>query len=191
MNLQYGLPANLMAWAEENHDKLSPPVCNAAVFPDGDYIINMVGGPNYRTDFHCNPTEEIFYQIKGNAHLNIWDRGKFEQILIKEGDIFLLPANLLHSPQRPEPGLCLLVEKPRPEGNPDALNWYCANCATLVGSVGDHVDDLVADLPSAFKLFYDKSDAERTCPQCGEVHPGRKAGEWLQRFAEVHKPKYA
>ena len=79
----------------------------------------------------------------------------------------------------------------RPLEQKDAFNWYCANCATLVGSVGDHVDDLVADLPSAFKLFYDKSDAERTCPQCGEVHPGRKAGEWLQRFAEIHKPKYA
>ena len=84
-----------------------------------------------------------------------------------------------------------MVEKPRTKEQKDAFNWYCANCATLVGSVGDHVDDLVADLPSAFKLFYDKSDAERTCPQCGEVHPGRKAGEWLQRFAEVHKPKYA
>lgn len=192
MELKYGQPFDLLHWSEQNQDKLTPPVCNTALFPDGDFIINMVGGPNKRTDFHCNPTEEIFYQIKGNAYLNIWDRGQFEQIRLNEGDIFLLPAYLNHSPQRPEAGgLCFLVEKPRAKEQKDAFNWYCANCATLVGSVGDHVDDLVADLPSAFKLFYDKSDDERTCPQCGEVHPGRKAGEWLQRFAEVHKPKYA
>ena len=190
MNLQYGLPANLMNWVERNHDKLSPPVCNAAVFPDGDYIINMVGGPNYRTDFHCNPTEEIFYQIKGNAHLNIWDRGKFEQILIKEGDIFLLPVNLLHSPQRPEPGLCLLIEKPRPEGNPDALNWYCANCATLIFSASGQLTNLVENLPAWYQLFYQKTDAERTCPSCGEVHAGKDALTWLARFKDVHQMKY-
>ena len=76
----------------------------------------MVGGPNTRTDFHDNPTEEIFYQIQGNAYLNVWDRGQFERVDIKEGELFLLPAHVIHSPQRPEPGLCLLVELVRARG---------------------------------------------------------------------------
>jgi 3-hydroxyanthranilate 3,4-dioxygenase len=116
MQLQYGLPLNLLDWAERNKAELKPPVCNAAIWPDGNYIINMVGGPNTRTDFHDNPTEEIFYQLKGNAYLNIWDRGRFERIDLHEGDVFLLPAHVIHSPQRPEPGLCFLVEQPRPQG---------------------------------------------------------------------------
>ena len=125
MELKYGQPFDLMHWSEQNQDKLTPPVCNTALFPDGDFIINMVGGPNKRTDFHCNPTEEIFYQIKGNAYLNIWDRGQFEQIRLNEGDIFLLPAYLNHSPQRPEAGgLCFLVEKPRALEQKDAFNTY-------------------------------------------------------------------
>ena len=101
MELQYGLPLNLMQWAEDNKARLKPPVNNAAIFPDGNYIVNMVGGPNARTDFHDNPTEEIFYQIKGNCYLNIWDRGRFDRIDIKEGQLFLLPAHVIHSPQRP------------------------------------------------------------------------------------------
>ncbi|XDZ52478.1 3-hydroxyanthranilate 3,4-dioxygenase [Neisseriaceae bacterium CLB008] len=191
MELKYGKPLNLLNWSAENKHRLSPPVCNAAVFPDGDYFINMVGGPNFRTDFHCNPTEEIFYQIKGTAYLNLWENGQFDQVLLKEGDVFLLPAGVLHSPQRPDPeGLCFLVEKPRPKDQEDKLNWFCANCAGLVFSIGGQVDDLVANLPIWYQSFYERSEAERTCPHCQEVHPGQNAKAWLQRFAEVHKPAY-
>ena len=101
MNPKYGLPKNLMGWVEQNRASLKPPVNNAAIFPDGNYIINMVGGGNTRTDFHDNPTEEIFYQIKGTAYLNIWDRGKFDRIDLKEGDVWLMEPHLKHSPQRP------------------------------------------------------------------------------------------
>ena len=91
MNPKYGLPKNLMGWVEQNHSRLKPPVCNAALFPDGDYIINMVGGGNTRTDFHDNPTEEIFYQLRGTAYLDVWDNGRFDRIDLKEGDEVLLP----------------------------------------------------------------------------------------------------
>ena len=141
MKLPNGLPQNLLGWAEFNRAKLKPPVCNAAIFPDSDYIINLVGGPNHRTDFHDNPTEEIFYQIRGTAHLNIWDRGRFDRIDLNEGDFFLQPAHLIHSPQRPDPnGLCLLIEKPRPQGAHDRLEWYCAKCAGLVWRAEKQLD---------------------------------------------------
>lgn len=178
MKLKYGSPQNLMDWAANNSAALRPPVCNAAIFPDGDYIINMVGGPNTRTDFHDNPTEEIFYQLKGNAHLIIWDRGKFDRIDIRAGDIFLLPAHMIHSPQRPETGLCLLIEKPRPQGAQDSLQWYCPKCATLVWRASKQLDSLVDDLPKIYEMFYAKTDAERRCPACGTVHPGRDYTTW-------------
>lgn len=178
MELQYGLPKSLMGWVEKNREKMAPPVCNAAIFQDGNYIINMVGGPNTRTDFHDNPTEEIFYQVKGNAYLNIWDRGQFDRIDIKEGEIFVLPAHLIHSPQRPEPGLCLLIELPRPTGWLDSLQWYCANCATKVWRAEKQLESLVDDLPKIYDMFYATTDAERTCPNCGTVHPGKDYAAW-------------
>jgi 3-hydroxyanthranilate 3,4-dioxygenase len=178
MELQYGTPLNLLDWAQRNQSLLKPPVCNAAVWPDGDYIINMVGGPNTRTDFHDNPTEEIFYQIQGNAYLEIWDRGRFDRIDLREGDAFLLPAHVIHSPQRPEPGLCLLVEKPRPAGEHDSLQWYCPVCATEVWRFSKQLESLVDDLPKAYQLFYARSEDERRCRQCGTVHPGKDYATW-------------
>ena len=178
MDLQYGYPFNLLKWAETNSGLLKPPVCNAALFPDGNYIINMVGGPNSRTDFHDNPTEEIFVQLKGNAYLNIWDRGRFDRIDIKEGEIFLLPAHVIHSPQRPEPGLCFLVEMVRPEGLLDSLQWYCPKCATQVWRAGKQLESLVDDLPKVYDMFYATTDEERRCPNCGTVHPGKDYAAW-------------
>ncbi len=178
MNLQYGNPLNLMNWVDNNRHKLRPPVCNAAIFPDGNYIVNMVGGPNTRTDFHDNPTEEIFYQIQGNAYLNVWDRGQFERVDIKEGELFLLPAHVIHSPQRPEPGLCLLVELVRPQGELDTLQWYCPTCANRVWGASKQLESLVDDLPKVYDMFYALSDEERRCSKCGTVHPGRDYAAW-------------
>ncbi len=187
MELQYGSPFNLLDWSAENKHRLTPPVCNAAVFPDGNYIINMVGGPNYRTDYHINQTEEIFYQIKGKAYLNILDRGKYDFIPLNEGDIFLLPANLAHSPQRPDPnGLCFLVERPRPLDYIDKFLWYCADCGTEIYHVADHVDDLVANLPQVYKIFYDLSEEERRCKNCGQVHAGEDALTWQQHYFDAN-----
>lgn len=179
MELTYGLPKQLMKWTEDNLTKLKTPVANASIYPDGDFIINMVGGPNVRSDFHDNPTEEIFYQLEGHAHLLIWDRGQFEKINLNPGDIFLLPAHLQHSPQRHEKGLCFLVERPRPLGEKDHCRWYCSECGGLIFDANDELQDLVADLPKLFKMFYDLDDSHRTCVQCGKVHPGRNATQWL------------
>jgi 3-hydroxyanthranilate 3,4-dioxygenase len=182
MELQYGSPFDLLAWARTHAARLSPPVCNASVFPDGNFIVNLVGGPNTRTDFHDNPTEEIFYQIKGNAYLNVWDRGKFDRIDIREGEIFLLPAHVIHSPQRPEPGLCLLIEAIRPKGALDALQWFCAHCGTRVWRAEKQLESLVDDLPRVYSMFYGLDEEQRRCGSCGLVHPGADFAAWHRQF---------
>jgi len=179
MQTKYGAPFNLMGWVDANRARLRPPVNNAALFPDGNYIVNMVGGGNTRTDFHENPTEEIFFQIRGTAYLNIWDRGKFDRIDLTKGDIWLMEPHLQHSPQRPDAnGLCLLVELKRPKGAIDHLRWYCPKCAHEVWGASMELQDLVADLPRTYEVFYALSDKERTCKQCGTMHPGRDYAAW-------------
>lgn len=191
MHTKYGLPKNLMQWAEDNKQKLSPPVCNAAIFEDGNYIINMVGGGNQRTDFHDNSTEELFYQLRGTAHLIIYDRGQFERIDLKEGDIFLQPPHLIHSPQRPDPnGLCLLIESPRPAEAIDSLIWYCANCAAEVWKASLHLEDLVEDLPRVYNQFYALKDPERICSNCGTQHSGKDFSIWHDQLMKSDVCKF-
>jgi 3-hydroxyanthranilate 3,4-dioxygenase len=177
--LRYGPPLNFAQWIKDHADRLKPPVGNQQVWKDGDFIVTVVAGPNQRTDFHDDPLEEFFYQFKGNASLMVWDNGHFDRIPLKEGDIFLLPPHLRHSPQRPEPGsLCLVIERTRPAGMVDGFEWYCAHCGTRVHRTEVQLQSIVEDLPRVYNHFYDSSDSARTCPNCGQVHPGRDWAKW-------------
>ena len=176
---RFGAPMNFDGWIEAHRERLQPPVNNQQIWPSESLICTVVGGPNQRTDFHDDPLEEYFHQTKGNASLIVLDRGKFERVHLKEGDIFLLPAHVRHSPQRPEPGsLCTVIEIARPQGMIDAFEWYCANCAGLVTRIEVQLSSIVEDLPKTYQKFYGSSDAERTCPHCGTVHPGRDWQSW-------------
>lgn len=177
----YSKPLNFNQWVSDHADRLKPPVGNQQIWPKSDLICTVVGGPNQRTDFHVDPYEEYFHQFKGNASLLIADRGKFERILLKEGDVFLLPAYVRHSPQRPEPGsLCTVIERSRPVGVIDAFEWYCAHCGTLVARREVQLESIVEDLPKAFASFYDLEPQQRVCPDCGTIHPGREWQAWHQ-----------
>jgi 3-hydroxyanthranilate 3,4-dioxygenase len=133
----YSAPINFDGWIHDHADQLKPPVGNQQIWPQSDLLCTVVGGPNQRTDFHVDPLEEYFHQFKGNASLLVADRGKFERVHLREGDVFLLPAYVRHSPQRPEAGsLCTVIERARPAGLLDAFEWYCANCAGLVARQG-------------------------------------------------------
>ncbi|WP_198971113.1 3-hydroxyanthranilate 3,4-dioxygenase [Xylophilus sp. ASV27] len=182
--LKYGRALNFQRWIDDNKHLLKPPVNNAQVWKDGDFMVTIVGGPNGRSDFHDDPIEEFFYQFKGNAHLVILDRGQYERVDLREGDVFLLPKHVLHSPQRPEAGsLCLVIEHVRAHGEQDAFQWNCACCANLIKRSEVVLQSIVNDLPPVYERFYATSDQERTCTNCGTVHPGRDYKAWHRQLA--------
>jgi 3-hydroxyanthranilate 3,4-dioxygenase len=177
--MSYGAPLNFAQWLEDKADCFQPPVGNQQLWANSDLIVTVVGGPNQRTDFHDDPYEEYFHQFKGNASLIVLDRGRFERIPLREGDVFLLPAHVRHSPQRPESGsLCTVIERSRPEGVMDGFEWYCAHCGGLVLRSDIQLKSIVTDLPKAFAKFYDGAEVQRRCPHCGEIHPGRDWQAW-------------
>lgn len=170
--LKYGLPFNFQAWIDEHRDLLKPPVGNAQIWQDSDFIVTIVGGPNQRTDYHVDPLEEFFYQLKGDMILRLWEDGAPRDMPIREGDIFLLPPNVPHSPQRPVEGsIGLVIERQRPEGQLDAFQWYCG-CGAIVHRFEVQLKSIVTDMPPLFEQFY-ASEQLRTCGSCGAIHPGK------------------
>jgi 3-hydroxyanthranilate 3,4-dioxygenase len=164
---------NLAQWISENQHLLKPPVGNKMLAAGDDFIIMIVGGPNSRTDFHVDPYEEWFYQIKGNIHVDLIVDGKPQSVHIHEGETWLLPGNTPHSPQRPGAGsVGLVIERIRDEGTLEKFQWYCPTCYNLVHEVELQVRDIVVDLPPVFAAFY-ADERARTCRECGAVHPGQ------------------
>jgi 3-hydroxyanthranilate 3,4-dioxygenase len=103
--IEVAQPVSFPSWLAENQRLLKPPVGNKQMFPTGsDFIVMVVGGPNQRTDYHVDPYEEFFYQVKGNMHLNVMTPDGPDTIHIGEGDMWVLPGRMPHSPQRPEAG---------------------------------------------------------------------------------------
>lgn len=172
---------NFKQWIDEHAHLLKPPVGNQQIWEDADMMVTVVGGPNQRTDFHDDPVEEFFYQLKGDMVLKVVDNGEPYDVPIREGEIFMLPPHVRHSPQRPQEGsVGLVVEPKRAADMKDAFEWYCFNCGSRVHRVEVSLKSIVKDLPPLYEAFYSDEDA-RTCPSCGEVHPGKKPPEgWVE-----------
>jgi len=69
----YSLPLDFGTWLEEHRALLQPPVGNAQIWRDSDFIVTVVGGPNRRTDWHDDPLEEFFFQLQGDIVLRIFE----------------------------------------------------------------------------------------------------------------------
>ena len=122
---------NLHAWIDQHRHLLKPPVGNKVIY-DGDFIVMVVGGPNARTDYHWDEGPEWFYQLEGEMVLRIQEDGAVRDIPIRAGETFLLPPRVPHSPQRGPDTIGLVVERRRPQGEPEHLIFFCEKCNTLV-----------------------------------------------------------
>lgn len=161
-------PFNLQKWIDEHRHLLKPPVGNKMVWQDRDFLVMVVGGPNRRKDFHVEDGEEFFYQVEGDISVKVIEDGQVREIPIKEGEIFLLPARVPHSPQRPENTVGLVIERKRLAGEIDHLRWYCEACGTLLHDAAFALVDLAAQLKPAIEEFERREDL-RTCRACAAV----------------------
>ena len=112
---------NLKKWIDENRHLLKPPVGNKQVYiGNDDYIVMIVGGPNSRKDYHYEDGEELFYQLEGDIVVKTIQDGKKVDVSVKEGEMFLLPKHIPHSPQRGPGTIGLVVERYRTPSEKDA-----------------------------------------------------------------------
>ena len=169
-------PFNLMKWIEEHKDEFTPPVMNKQFYKGADDVIVFVStGPNTRNDYHVNPTEELFYQLKGDISVRIRPPGdkKPREVVIREGEMWLCPRWVPHRPQRPENTIGLIVEFPRTHNSEDVLDdglrWYCPECDHLVHEASFRLKHIDKDLHEVMDNFWNGPEAGRTCKNCGYV----------------------
>jgi 3-hydroxyanthranilate 3,4-dioxygenase len=170
-------PFHLWSWIEKNKKHLKPPVSNKQLCSEAeDAIVFVSGGPNTRNDYHVNPTEELFYQLQGDIAVRIrpLDGSKPRDVVIREGEMYLLPRWVPHRPQRPAGTLGLIVEFPRPKGQLDGLRWYCPKCDELVHEARWRLKKIDEDLKVIMHDFWDGPEQRRTCKECG--HTIQRAG---------------
>jgi 3-hydroxyanthranilate 3,4-dioxygenase len=159
-------PFNLQRWIDENRHLLKPPVGNKLLFEDGAFIVMAVGGPNSRKDFHHDPGAELFFQVEGDIVLKTVQDGRPVDVAIRAGELFLLPPEVPHSPQRPAGTVGIVVERRRSEDELDGFSWYCENCGNQLYMERVAVRNIVTQLPEIFARFYGSAQL-RTCSVCG------------------------
>lgn len=168
------MPINFKKWVDENAHLLQPPVNNKCVFSGKDFFVMAIGGPNDRTDYHINDTEEWFYQVKGDMILKIVDESTtpptFKDIPVAEGDMFLLPGRVPHSPQRFADTIGIVIERVRDvssTGVPDILRWYCSACHGIVYEESFLCLDVATQIKDIIHRYH---ASDKTCTACGTVN---------------------
>ncbi len=157
---------NLKQWVDENRRNWGQ---RRMIWEDSDFIAFVTRGPNSRTDFHIDPGDEIFYQLEGELNLHyMTPEQKHEIAVIKEGELFLLPANVPHSPRRGEGSWTFVIERKRRPDELDRFVWYCEGCGTKLYETTVRFDDPSDAVKTANESM--KSNKELyTCPRCGQV----------------------
>lgn len=163
-------PFNIKNWIEANRHLLQPPVGNKQIYQgNDDYIVMVVGGPNGRKDYHWEDGEELFYQLEGDISVKIInENGEPQTIPIREGEMFLLPPRIPHSPQRPANTVGLVIERYRKPGEEDKLMWFCENCNHKLHEASFPLKDIGTQIKEAIGEFMASEDL-RTCKNCGTV----------------------
>lgn len=160
---------DLWKWIAENRFAFEPPVGNKVIWEDSRFTAMIVRGPNARRDFHVDPSDEIFYMLKGDMVLEYMADGARRQQAIREGELLLVPAFTPHSPHRPADTWGLVVEVKRRPEETESLLWFCERCDARLHEVTMHVADIEKELKAAIEAF-DASVELRTCRRCGSFN---------------------
>ncbi|XP_058429536.1 3-hydroxyanthranilate 3,4-dioxygenase isoform X1 [Marmota monax] len=140
-------------WVEDNRASFQPPVCNKLMHQE-QLKIMFVGGPNIRKDYHIEEGEEVFYQLEGDMVLRVLERGKHRDVVIRQGEIFLLPAGVPHSPQRFANTMGLVIERRRLETELDGLRYYVGDTVDVLFEKWFYCKDLGTQLAPIIQEFF-------------------------------------
>ncbi len=159
-------PINIGRWVDEHRSELKPPVGNKYLYDGNDFFVMVIGGPNARNDFHVTNSEEYFYQLKGDIVVRIREGGAIKDVPVREGETIFIPGNVPHAPTRPPGTVGVVVERRRPPGEIEHLQFYCENCGELVYDKEFDCKDIVQHFSQAMEEFW-ADETLSICKGCG------------------------
>ncbi|MGZ8435294.1 MAG: 3-hydroxyanthranilate 3,4-dioxygenase [Candidatus Binatia bacterium] len=171
---------HLKKWIAENHHLFNPPFrTNQLLVHQKDFLVMILRGPNTRLDFHIEPGDEFFYQVEGEMELVLKPEGERRQnVRIKEGEIFVCPGGLPHSPRRFDNTWGLVIERKRRLEEKDEFAWFCEQCDEMVLSSVVNQGNIPSQVTAVYTEF-NASESMRTCKSCGFVFPETPMAERL------------
>jgi 3-hydroxyanthranilate 3,4-dioxygenase len=125
---------NLNEWIGKNGRNLELPVSASLLHRSEEFFVMIVKGPNQRSDYHINPGNEWFFQLRSQLILRIIDERttepsqKFQETILNEEDIFMLPSHIFHCTVRSPESIGLVLEQIRRDNELNILYWYCEMC---------------------------------------------------------------
>jgi 3-hydroxyanthranilate 3,4-dioxygenase len=178
---------HLKKWVEENASYFNPPFkTNKLLVAHKDFLVMVLRGPNTRLDFHIDPGDEFFYQIEGEMELVLKPEGERRRVVtIKEGEIFVCPGGLPHSPRRFENTWGLVIERKRRDEEKEEFVWFCERCDQPVVSRVLNQGSIPAQVAAIYAEF-NGDPKQRTCQVCGYLFPETPMAERLG-FLETPK----
>ncbi|XP_055986507.1 3-hydroxyanthranilate 3,4-dioxygenase [Sorex fumeus] len=163
-------PVRVKSWVDGNRHFFLPPVCNKLLHQE-QLKVMFVGGPNTRKDFHIEEGEEVFYQLQGDMVLKVLEQGRHRDVVIRQGEIFLLPAGVPHSPQRFADTVGLVVERRRLETELDGLRYYVGDSTDVLFEKWFYCEDLGTQLVPIIQEFFNSEQYRTGKPILAQLRP--------------------
>jgi 3-hydroxyanthranilate 3,4-dioxygenase len=157
-------------------DRHEQPEASVTIWREAQLTVLVIVGPHANDAFHIDPSAEFFYQIQGDLTLEtIGTDGRRQTRTVREGEATLVPANVPHSPHRPEGTVGLVVERTRTAIEQEGWAWFCRHCDAPLASVFANDGQGAGDVQSATRWWL-AQPARQLCPRCGAVWRVPKTG---------------
>ncbi|MFD8993462.1 cupin domain-containing protein [Streptomyces abikoensis] len=163
---------NVIQWALDSAAAGAKPVMHHELLWNDGLMVALFDGPSPpgRSDFHINTSPELFYQVRGELISRVHEGGKFRDLLIGEGEMFLIPPQIPHLNIRTEGSVGLVIHRSRAADATEAIVWYCEQCSHELYREEYVHEDVQRQVPAFIDAFHHHEE-RRTCSQCGTVKP--------------------
>jgi 3-hydroxyanthranilate 3,4-dioxygenase len=154
------------SFLERHREDFQPPVCNK-MMENRQLKVMFVGGAqgNQRGDYHIEEGEEIFFQRRGRMCVKVMEKGRPRDVFIEEGEIFLLPSRIPHSPQRYPDTMGLVLERERLADEIDGLRYYTKDFSAVLYEEWFHCIDLGVELKPVIERFFSSDEYKSGIPK--------------------------